>query len=300
MQVQAMKGNHQIALEYANKIHEAKFPSAKYKSVCSPERAIIWRLMGRYEDALQEFEGYLEMFKPRYADLIQVCYLKYLMDDKIGAFEYALRAKRLEGGASDEAFFLGSRALPDEFRQRLLIVDESAWPEILSFGWGSPREHWTENARKALDAKEQSESLKRDFNRVARNEVTVDLVFKSINTFLESAFCNSCAVKEEVVMKAIFAIEELPSVFTVPQIPTLKVNTLMEKFYEVLSIEQSNMVELELEKRQDTDFVQRGIIEFEQFIFEFRYENLHLKLPPLVFWVSHIQVESGVKYTIFV
>ena len=290
MYVQAMKGNYQIALEYANKIHEAHI---EYKSLCSPERATILRLMGRYDEALQEFHGYLEMFKPRYGDLIQVCYLKYLMHDKIGAFEYALRAKRLEGGELDEAFCLGSQALPDEFRQRLLIVDESAWPEISSFDWGPSREHWTENARKALDAKEQSESLKRIFKRVARNNETADLLFKSINTFLESAFCNSSAVKEEVVTKAIFAIEELPTVTPHPQI-FKEVTALMEEFYKVLSIEQSNMVELELERRQDMDFVQRGVMEFERFMFEFRYENLHPKLSPLS-WFSHIRVESGAK-----
>lgn len=46
--------------------------------------------MSRYEEALWEFHGYLEMFKPRYVDLIQVCYFKYSMNDKIGAFEYAV------------------------------------------------------------------------------------------------------------------------------------------------------------------------------------------------------------------
>jgi tetratricopeptide (TPR) repeat protein len=270
-----MKGNHQIALDYANKILKAMSANSGYMSLCSPEIAIILRLMGKYEEALQEFDGYLEMFEPRYGDLIQICYLKYSMNDKRGAFQYALRAKRLEGELDKPgygAFCLGIQALPDEFRQRLLIVDESTWPELSSFNWGPHRELWTENARKSLDAKQQSESLKRIFNRMARRNMTADLLFKSINTFLELAFCNARAVEVEVVIKAIFAIEELPTLTNNPHV-SKGVTALIEEFYKVLSIEQLNMVELELEKRQDTDFIQRGVVDFERFMFEFRYET---------------------------
>ncbi len=41
----------------------------------------------------------------------------------------------------------------------------------------------------------------------------------------------------------------------------------------VLSIEQLNKVELELEKHQDTDFIHRGVVDFESFMFEFQYET---------------------------
>lgn len=139
----AMKGNHEIALEYANKMVEV----IQNLDVCDydesivqffktngglirQERAVILRLMGKYEEALKEFDDLLAP-EEDYECLIQMSYLKSLMKDEKGSLEYALRAKKLEGyrelhSPRYGAFILGCKALPDKYRQWCSsVVDES-------------------------------------------------------------------------------------------------------------------------------------------------------------------------------
>jgi tetratricopeptide (TPR) repeat protein len=140
MYMQAMRGSLQIALDYANKMIEiahsadgcgyAELVVQEYrenKDLVRQERAVILRLMGRYDEALKEFEDILAT-EEDYECLIQTSYLKHLMEDESGALEYARRAKKIEPPeickTSYGAFRLsGFKTLPNEYRLWLLKVD---------------------------------------------------------------------------------------------------------------------------------------------------------------------------------
>jgi tetratricopeptide (TPR) repeat protein len=105
MYTQAMKASHQVALDYANTMidviqnaYESRCDKSqepvffKEEEFIKQERAVILRLMGKYDEALREFDDLLTL-EESYECLIQTSYLKHLMEDKGGALEYALRAK---------------------------------------------------------------------------------------------------------------------------------------------------------------------------------------------------------------
>jgi tetratricopeptide (TPR) repeat protein len=138
MYTQAMKGSHQIGLDYANillQIIQHAYGCwydestvqvfRKNEELVRQERAVILRLMGKYEEALREFDDLLAHGED-YECLIQMSYLKHLMGDKSGALEYARQAKKIESPEVDKpgygAFVLGFKALPDEYRQWLRSV----------------------------------------------------------------------------------------------------------------------------------------------------------------------------------
>ena len=83
MYTQAMKGNNQIALELANTLVEDI-----QNEYARQERAVILRLMGKYAEALKEFDDVLASGED-YECLIQASYIKNLMGDESGALEYA-------------------------------------------------------------------------------------------------------------------------------------------------------------------------------------------------------------------
>lgn len=131
MYTQATKGRHQRALDYAEKLIQIS-QGAKEQFIFRQERAVTWRLMGKHEDAHKEFDDILLANGETYELLIQTSYLKHLMEDKRGALEYALRAKKflechheLSTTSGYGAFTLGFKALPNDYRQWLWNVDES-------------------------------------------------------------------------------------------------------------------------------------------------------------------------------
>lgn len=178
MYTQAMKGSLQIALDYANKLievtqnkdgcelDESRLQACKEREeFLRQERGVIYRLMGNYKEALTDFHHILAI-REDYECLIQMSYLKDLMEDKSGALDYARRAKKVQGDADLDrpgrgAFCLGFKALPDEYRHWLLNVDEGSWASSSSV-WGSisvqlPKEVCSENAKTALPATQQAE-----------------------------------------------------------------------------------------------------------------------------------------------
>jgi len=131
MYAQATKGRHQRASDYSEKLIETS-QDAKEHFFFRQERAVIWRLMGKHEDAHKEFNDLLLANGETYELLIQTSYLKHLMKDKHGALEYALRAKkllerdlRLSTTLGYGAFTLGFKALPNDYCQCFLNADKS-------------------------------------------------------------------------------------------------------------------------------------------------------------------------------
>jgi len=58
------------------------------------EKAVIFRLMGKWKEALEEFVHLLDV-QEDYDFLIQVSYLKRLMQDESRALDYARRAQKI-------------------------------------------------------------------------------------------------------------------------------------------------------------------------------------------------------------
>jgi len=135
MFAQAMKGSHQKALECVDwMIAYWQNRGLPYDGLrlqaCRQERAVIWRLMGENDRALEEFNALLAL-QEDYECLAQMSYLKHLMEDTSGALEYARRAKGLQrpelekpGFLSTTVMTLGFRALPDEYRRWLVNVGD--------------------------------------------------------------------------------------------------------------------------------------------------------------------------------
>lgn len=130
MFAQAMEGSQDKALECIDwMIAYALSLGYSYDKVMlqsyRQERAVIWRLMGEYDMALEEFAALLA-FGEDYECLTQMSYLKHLMGDKSGALEYARRAQRMQRPELDltqTLMILGVRALPDKYRRWLVNVD---------------------------------------------------------------------------------------------------------------------------------------------------------------------------------
>ena len=130
MFAQAMEGSKDKALECINRIiADALSLGYSYDEVelqsYRQERAVIWRLMGDYDMALEEFAALLA-FGEDYECLTQMSYLKHLMGDRSGALEYARRAQRMhrpELDLSKTLMTLGVCALPDKYCHRLVNVD---------------------------------------------------------------------------------------------------------------------------------------------------------------------------------
>lgn len=254
MYTQAMRGKHEIALDYCNKIMEV----GKTKSL---DAYVILRLMGKYEEAFEGFDDSLAE-KETYECLMQTSYLKYLMKDEIGALVYALRAKKMGDAKRDKPSYgkldsLVVNALPDEtFCQWLLNVDDSTL---------------TENVRKALAAKEQILLLGRKFRKFADVEVRLRALnnLKPLDTFVESVY-SACALEANAVVDAILTAESLFSLFHVPCFSKESI-ALAEEFYTIFIFDQLNWAELELEKQPGNEHVSLW----------FRYEacNIRLLLP---------------------
>lgn len=141
MYTQAMQGCHPVALDYANKMIEVNQNAFKplvqgysceyVELYLRQERAVIFRLMGKWDEALKELEHLLEV-EQNYACNIQVSYLKSLMGDTSGALDYARRAKK-EFECDEQkhnpgygTFSLGFKALPDDYRKWVFHVDQQA------------------------------------------------------------------------------------------------------------------------------------------------------------------------------
>ncbi|KAG0504744.1 hypothetical protein M758_N021900 [Ceratodon purpureus] len=265
MYTQAMKGNHQTALEYANKMIEARQSangcrchlsemqaSWVQEKIVRQERAVILRLMGKYDEALKEFDDIVALGE-NYECLIQTSYLKHLMEDKEGALEYACRAKKLESVEIHEpgygAFCLGFSALPDEYRQWLLNVDEVTGATLSSL-WSLPtvqlpKELWTENTRKALAAKPRVVALKWKLECGKHKECNVPflLALNAVDTFLASIY-NACAVEEDVIAGVISAIQCL-LLFSRESALFEDVIAVAEDAYTILPLEQLQSMEIE-------------------------------------------------------
>lgn len=139
MYTQAMQGCHAVALDYANKMIEFNqnafkplvegFSCEYVELYLRQERAVIFRLMGKWDEALKEFEHLLDV-EEKYACLIQVSYLKSLRGDTNGALDYARRAKKefecdeQSHSPGHGAFSLGFKALPNEYRKWIFNVDQ--------------------------------------------------------------------------------------------------------------------------------------------------------------------------------
>lgn len=132
------------------------------------------------------------------------------MQNESGALEFARRAKRLESPDSSEpghvAFKLIFRTLPGKYLQWLLGVDKSA-ETLFSSVW-----MWTENARKALAARQRCESLTRKIACIQKDGIKVNLLreLNTIDTFLASAYIAFVLV-EGAIFKAIFSVHILSS-----------------------------------------------------------------------------------------
>ena len=220
--MQAMKGSHELALHYDKKISEAGLKDLKENQTHkrSVERAVILRLMGKYEEALKEFADdlYMDCRRCHYECLVQMSYLLDRMGDKIGALDYACGAKKLEGdielnGPGSGAFRLGVKALPKEYRHWLLNVDESGWAtsnsvlDVLSVQL--PGNPLTENARMAFAGIQQARLLRWKLHRLrSEHKMMLLEVLNAATMFLASVY-NACALEEEAVFDAIFNVETL-------------------------------------------------------------------------------------------
>jgi tetratricopeptide (TPR) repeat protein len=137
MYTQAMEGCHPVALDYANKMIEVnenafKPPMQASREVIDlylrQEKAVIFRLMGKWKEALEEF-GHILDVEEDYDCLIQVSYLKRLMQDESGALDYARRARKILQGEeqlrspSHRPFCLGLK-YPDEHHKWILNVHD--------------------------------------------------------------------------------------------------------------------------------------------------------------------------------
>jgi hypothetical protein len=236
MYTQAMRGKHEIALDYCNKLIEVGNKREEYNSETRLlDTYVILRLMGKYEEAFEGFDDSLAQ-KETYECLMQTSYLKYLMKDEIGALVYALRAKKMGDAKRDKPSYgkldsLVVNALPDEtFCQWLLNVDESAL---------------TENVRKALAAKEQILLLGWKF-KTSFDDVEVGLRalnnLKPLDTFVESVY-SACALEANAVVDAILTAESLGSLFHVPCFSKESI-ALVEEFYTIFIFDQLNFAVL--------------------------------------------------------
>lgn len=115
---QAIQGNFQLALDYANALIADQ--SSKYHLLHRQERAVVLRLLGRHGEALKEFDDLL--LEPPgfdYECQIERSCVKYQMGDKDGALEDARHAEHM-GPARCGQFFLvllSFHAIPAEFRE---------------------------------------------------------------------------------------------------------------------------------------------------------------------------------------
>lgn len=276
----AMKGSHLIALEYVNKMQTCfKHGNVVYMPDRWVNGAIILRLMGKYGEALKLFDGMLANGED-YECLIQASYLKYLMEDKSGALEYARRAKKVESPETNMpgygAFSLGFKALPDQYRQWLLnVVDitgassSSIW-DVLTVQL--PKEQLqTEHTNKAFAANQQIESLRWKFSYRSVMDDNVKLeILKALNAvedFLTSAYSESVLV-DEAIVGAIIAAEHLME-FCCDESSLGEAIALVEEIYALLPSEQLTSVELKLGRRCSDVFL----------MIRFRYESCN------VFWI---------------
>jgi hypothetical protein len=147
-----------------------------------------------------------------------------------------------------------------------------AWGPFLVWGLPNvqlPQELWTENARKALPAKEKAELLRcklNDFNVPQDNAFKLNLFQKlqAVDHFLEYlASCNASALGDEAIkLNAVIGVEELLSRLSCSDFSKFDilevVSALAEQFYaKLLPLEEMKVVELELEKREDEPFMIR-------------------------------------------
>jgi len=136
------------------------------------------------------------------------------------------------------------------------------------FGWGPfliwglptvhlPEELWTENARKALAAKQQAESLRCLLDHVV-NDNTRNVLFNEalkVHTFLDeysATDAHDCALRQEVVNDAIFAVEQLLGLLirSDPLVSPVVI-ALAEEVYMVVPFKHLERIELGLEKRSE-------------------------------------------------
>lgn len=112
---QAIKGNFQVALDYANALVADE--ASPHHLLHRQERGVVLRLLGKHAEALQEFD---ELLAPGfdYECHIERSCVKYLMGDKDGARKEARHAHRncpARDGQQLMSLLLSSRAIPPEF-----------------------------------------------------------------------------------------------------------------------------------------------------------------------------------------
>lgn len=272
MYTQAMKGNYLKALDYTDKMKMCKTHGyvPNMSQVQWLNRAVILRLLGNYEEALKSFDGVLANGEDLYECLIQISYLKYLMEDRSGALEYALRAKKYEIPEFNEpgygAFKLSYKALPDEYRRWLLNVVDSTGASS-SCIWDSLNVQLPEETVQTKNANQQIiELLRLKFSCCEVNNIRFEIseALNVVDNFLASV-CNACVLEDEGIVSAIIAMETLLEFYRHPYV-SKEVIALGEEFYSVLPFEQSTSVEVELENRCP---------KFSM-VFQFRYKSCNI------------------------
>lgn len=255
--LQAGKENHETALEYTTKIivayqnayereHDRTMKRfiKMYETTIRHGRVVILRRMLKFEDAWEEVD---ELLAHGWNECLEeASYLKYLMEDKSAAFEYACVARKLKESNSSTGYGYDNWVfdqVPDNgYLQWLESVDE---------------ETLTEDARKSLVRKYRSQLLRRRCNAFIgdmQDKISALNWLNDIDTFFVSA-CSTCTVEEKVAVDAIISLYLLGSALRETEERDKEVAELDQDFYSVLSsiYESTAGIELEL-KRRAQDF----------------------------------------------
>jgi hypothetical protein len=142
---------------------------------------------------------------------------------------------------------LGFKALPDEYRQWLLNLDESTATSS-SFVWSLPsvqlpKEQWTEDTRTALEAKRCVVLLKCKVSNCRIHKEANKKFLKWLNamdTFLASVY-NACALEEEAIKSVIVTIELLLAFYRGNE----EFIALADNVYTLLPLERLERIESE-------------------------------------------------------
>lgn len=238
-----MKGSYQIALNLANKLVEdcqntrtgiEGITQTEIVSTYKQERAVILRLIGEtqskiqakrlFDEALEDLEEALRGFeelgasKMCFSCLIQMSYLKNLLEDESGALAYDLQANELKFDwqrPGEDPFLLCFKALPDEYCKRHFNVRDDDAMALTSVSDVHLLNKGLKNPTASLHARHLSVMLKDDTDGdyfcKSHKEILQEALI-AVETFL------TCGPDNKTTIRAIIVVEELFSIlFSIPR-----------------------------------------------------------------------------------
>lgn len=269
-----MNGNYQIALNLANKLVEDcqntragidGTTQTEFVSTYKQERAVILRLIGvktqskrLFDEALKDFEEALRGFealgeaKMQFFCLIQMSYLKNLLEDESGALACALQAKEMKldwQRPGEDPFLLCFKALPDEYCRGIFNIRDDDAGLLTSVSHASttvhPQNKGLNNPTASNHARHLAAMLKGETGEgyfCKSHKETLQEAFIAVDTFL------TCGPENKTTIRAIIVIEELFSkLFSHPHYSKVIVELTEYVYLLAMYSEQLERVEQQLE-----------------------------------------------------